>query len=109
MKYVLLVGIFFSNIHALEYAKKFENDKVSVAYVKIAPQEEIGLHYDKLPQLVIALAGGIITRLEADGSTTDVEFPTGKLVFRPAETSDKMHKSINSTSNAIELMVIEFK
>lgn len=33
------------------------------------------------PQVVIALKGGTIKSLEADGQATDVAFPTGKAVF----------------------------
>ncbi len=93
----------------MEYHNQFENDKVSVSYFKIMPQEETGLHYDIHPQIVIALSGGIITRLEADGSTTDVEFPTGKSVYRPAEAPDKIHKSVNRTSHPIELIIVQLK
>jgi len=73
------------------------------------PQEEIGLHYDEYPQVVIALSGGILTRLEANGSQTQVEFPTNTPVFRPAETPDKMHKTLNATSAPIELTIIQLK
>jgi hypothetical protein len=99
----------FKNCSHYCYVKQLENDKVSVAYVKIYPQEEIGLHYDEYPQVVIALTGGIVTRLEADGSTTKVEFPTGQAVFRPSESADKMHKSLNETSMPIELIIVQLK
>jgi quercetin dioxygenase-like cupin family protein len=112
MKYNLLIismSLLFSRSYALEYIKQLENEKVSVSYVKIMPQEEIGLHYDEYPQVVVALEGGVLTRLEADGSTTEVEFPTGKAVFRPSETADKMHKSINATSMPIALIIVQLK
>ncbi len=111
MKYILLAVscLFLPRIHALEYIKQFENDNVCVSYIKIMAQEEIGLHYDQYPQMVKALAGGIVTRLEADGSTTEVDFPTGTWVFRPAETPDKMHKSVNATSKPIELIIVQLK
>ena len=43
--------------------------------------EEIGLHRDDFPQVIVSLKGGTITRLEADGSTTDVKFPKGEPVY----------------------------
>ena len=82
----------FSGVVALEYNKQFEHDKVCVSYVKIMPGEIIGDHYDIYPAVTVALDGGVITRLEADGAKTDVEFPTGQAVYRPAETEEKMHK-----------------
>jgi hypothetical protein len=112
MKYkFLIVSIFLFSCrsYALEYVKQLENEKVCVSYFKIMPQEETGLHYDEYPQLVIALEGGIITRLEADGTTTPVEFPTNVPIFRPSETADKMHKSINATSKPIVLIIVQLK
>lgn len=73
------------------------------------PQEEIGLHYDEYPQVVIAINGGILTRLEADGSQTPVEFPTNTPVFRTAEAPDKMHKTLNATALPIELIIMQLK
>lgn len=109
MKYIVMLVLLASSAQALDYQKQFENDKVCVARVKIMPQEEIGSHYDMYPQVVVALKGGVITRLEADGSTTDVQFPTGKTVFRKAETPDKTHKSVNKQSEPIELIIIQLK
>ena len=93
----------------MEYVKQFENDSVCVSYVKIMPQEEIGLHYDAYPQVVVALEGGVITRIEADGSTNEVEFPTGQSVYRLSETPDQMHKSVNATDQAIALIIVQLK
>ncbi|HVW99172.1 MAG TPA: hypothetical protein VHA52_01850 [Candidatus Babeliaceae bacterium] len=89
--------------------KQFENDKVCVSYVKLMAHEEIAEHYDTHPQIVIALVGGTVTRLEIDGSKTPVNFPTGKAIFRPAETPDKIHKSINSSSEPLELIIVQLK
>lgn len=106
---ILGIFLFISRSYALEYKKYLENDKVFVSYVKIMPGEEIGLHYDQYAQVVIALNGGILTRLEADGSQTQVEFPTNIPTFRSSETSDKMHKTLNKTSMPIELIIIQLK
>ncbi len=94
---------------ALEYEIQIENDHVSVARAKIMPHEEIGLHRDAYQQVVIALQGGIITRLEADGSTVDVNFPTGKAVFREIDPPDQLHKSVNNSAVPIELVIIQLK
>lgn len=95
--------------HALEYEKQFENEQVCVAKVKIFPQEEIGLHRDVYPQVVIALKGGIITRLEADGRITDVSFPTGVAVYREADPENGLHKSVNYSSEEVEIISIQLK
>lgn len=93
----------------MEYQIQLENDQVAVIYIKLMPQEETELHYDAHSHIVVALRGGIITRLEADGSITEVNFPTGKSVFRSAENADKIHKSVNRTSSPIELIIIQLK
>jgi len=111
MKYLLLglISLFSFNIQALEYEIQLENESVSVAHVKILPKEEIGLHRDAYPQVVIALQGGIITRLETDGSITDVNFPTGRAVFREIDPPDQLHRSINNSSTPVELIIIQLK
>jgi hypothetical protein len=71
--------------------------------------EEIGLHRDAYPQIVVALQGGIITRLEADGSKVDVNFPTGQAVSREVDPPDQLHKSVNNSSDPVELIIIQLK
>lgn len=112
MKYsaLFVICIFFNiKVQALEYIKQFENEDVCVSYVKIMPYEQISDHYDALPSVVVALKGGTITRLEADGSITQVEFPTGKSVFRPSEAPDKIHKSANQSNEPIEMIIMQLK
>lgn len=109
MKYALLTSLLSLSLYAVEYEVKFENPFMCISQVKILPKEEIGLHYDVYPQYVVALQGGILTRIEADGSTTEIEFPTNESVFRPAESSDKMHRTVNKTDKPIELMIVQIK
>ena len=111
MKSILvgLVCLAAASAQALEYEVQFENDQITVAKVKIESQEEIGLHRDVYPQVVIALKGGTITRLEADGRETEVQFPTGVAVTREADPKDELHKSVNNSSEPIELIIIQLK
>lgn len=111
MKFLLLglICMLSFDIQALEYEIQLENEFVNVARAKIMPHEEIGLHRDVYPQVVIGVQGGVITRLEADGSTTDVNFPTGQTVFRKMDPPDQLHKSVNNSSSPIELIIIQLK
>lgn len=93
----------------MEYEIVFDNDKVRVSRVKIMPGEEIGLHRDEYPAVVIALQGGTITRLEANGTTTDVVFPSNVPVFRPIDPPDQLHRSVNKSSDMVELIVMQLK
>lgn len=104
-----LISLFSFDIQALEYEIQLENESVCVARAKILPHEEIGLHRDEYRQVVVALQGGIITRLEADGSTNDVNFPTGKAIFREVDPPNELHKSVNNSSAPVELIIIQLK
>lgn len=109
-KALAVLACFLSfEMQALEYEQLFDNDQVSVAKATIFPHEEIGLHRDVHPQIVVALKGGTITRLEADGRAIDVNFPTGVAVFRNADPENELHRSVNNSSGSIELMMIQIK
>lgn len=111
MKAVLTIlgCLLLASSGALEYEVQLENESVHVSKAKIMPGEEIGLHRDVYPQVVVALQGGVITRLEADGSTTNVNFPTGVAVYREADPLNEFHKSVNRSSNPVELIIIQLK
>ena len=94
---------------ALEYEVQFENEQVRVAHIVVAPKEAVGLHRDALPQIVVGLKGGTITRLEADGREVDVQFPTGKAVYRPADPENEMHKGVNKSDAPVEIISIQLK
>ena len=94
---------------SLEYQVQLDNEQVNVARVVIEAGEEIGLHRDALPQVVVALKGGTITRFEKDGSKTEVVFPTNQPVFRPVDPEGEMHTSKNTSNEAVELLIIQLK
>ncbi len=96
-------------IQALEYNQLFENDQICIAKAKMLPHEEVGLHRDVYPAVVIALQGGIVTRLEVDGRVTDVNFPTGVAIFREADPENELHRSVNRSDDPLELMIVQFK
>lgn len=97
------------SLQAFEYEVQLENEQVHVARVKIMPYEELGLHRDAYPQVVIALQGGTITRLEANGTKTDVNFPTGTAVFREVDPPKELHTSVNNSETPVELIIIQLK
>ncbi|MBP9842316.1 MAG: hypothetical protein KBC64_07855 [Simkaniaceae bacterium] len=110
MKKVLsLACLIFTQAQALEYEVQLENNQVCVSRVVIDPKEEIGLHRDALPQIVIGLRGGTITRLESDGREIDVNFPTGKAIYRPIDPEGELHKSVNKSDEPIEILIIQMK
>lgn len=111
MKCVLFgtICLLSSSLQAMEYEVQFEDDRICVAKAKILPNEEIGLHRDTCRQIIVALQGGTITRLEANGTTTDVAFPTGIAVLRDVDPPDELHKSVNKGTDPVELIIIHLK
>lgn len=107
--FLILACLILTQVYALEYEIQFENDQVCVARVMIDPQEEIGLHRDAMPQIVFGVRGGVITRLESNGQEIDVEFPTGKAVYRPADPEDEYHKSVNRSDIPVEIIIVQIK
>lgn len=108
-KFLMLACFALTQAQALEYEVQFENDQVCVSRVVIEPKEEIDLHRDAVPQVVVGLRGGTITRLEADGREVDVEFPTGKAVYRPVDPEDELHRSMNKSNASIEIIIVQLK
>lgn len=109
-KFVLALScLVFANLQAMECETQFENEQMSVAKVTIQPYEEIEPHRDEHPQVVIALKGGTITRLEVDGQETEIHFPTGAAVMCEADPEDELHASVNNSPEPVELIVIQLK
>lgn len=108
-KFLILACLALTQVQALEYEVQFENDQVCVSRVVIEPEEEIGLHRDAVPQIVVGLRGGTITRLEADGREVDVLFPTGKAVYRPVDPENELHRSVNRSDTPVEMIIIQMK
>lgn len=106
---LVFICLFSFDVESLEYEIFLENDSVCVARAKIMSHEEIGLHRDAYPQVVVALQGGVITRLEADGTITNVNFPTGVAVYREVDPLDELHRSVNRSEDPVELLIIQLK
>ncbi len=110
MNYALLAACALCSVaHAFEYEIQFEDERVIVSKVVLEPREEIGFHRDAYPQIVYPVRGGRITRIEADGSLVDVDFPTGKSVYRKADPEDILHKSISRSDEQIELIIVQLR
>jgi quercetin dioxygenase-like cupin family protein len=94
---------------AIEPEVQFENDQLSATKIKIMAHEELPFHRYEYPQIVVAIKGGTITRVEADGRTTEVNFPKGQAVYLPVDPPNELHKSINNSCKPLELIIIQLK
>ena len=111
MKHIFVLAgcCFCAQISGLKYEQLFENEQVIVGSALIAPREEIGLHRDVYPQVVYPIKGGIITRIEANGSLVDVSFPAKSAVYRPKDPENVFHKSLSRSDDPIELLIVHLK
>ena len=110
MKYILYcVCLLPFAAQALEYKIQHENEQVRVSKIILEPGEKVGLHRDEYPRTVIGLKGGTFKRIEEDGSTKDVIFPTGEAVFLEADPVGQKHSGVNTSADFLELIVIEYK
>lgn len=109
MKKFFLALLCCANLGALEFESLFQNERISIVKVVVDAHEEIGEHCDETARVVIATKGGTITRLEHDGRTTDVCFPTGKAIFLEPDPENETHKSVNNSSESIELLIVLLK
>ena len=106
LPFLILTTIY---IQAFECQVEIDNEQVAVSRVFIDGNEEIGLHRDDYNEVVIAIKGGTITRIEANGREVDVVFPTGIAVYRPKDPEGELHRSINKSAEAMELIAIQIK
>lgn len=104
-----IICLFSWYLESLEYKVEFENDRMLLSKVIIMPGEEVGLHRDEYPHVVIATKGGILRRLESDGRVVDVEFPTGLPILRGVDLLNQFHKTLSISFEPIELMILSFK
>ncbi len=92
----------------MEYCIQCENDQFRVSKIALDSGEEVGLHRDEYPRVVIGLKGGSYTRIEKDGSTKAIRFPTGEAVYLDADPIDQLHTGKNS-DEPLEIIVVELK
>lgn len=108
MKILGILAVLPLICQAMEYSPLCENAEVRVSKIKLQPEEKVGLHRDEYPRVVVGIKGGVVTRLEQDGSTQDVVFPTGEAIFLEADPVGQQHSAVNGTEE-LEIIVVELK
>lgn len=96
-------------IQAMEFKIQHENADVRVSKIMLMAGEEVGLHRDDYPRTVIGLKGGTFKRIEEDGSTKEIVFPTGEAIFLEADPVGQKHRGVNISPAPLELIVIQYK
>ena len=108
----LYVGSGFSRTFAqaqMTRVPQFENDRAVSWKSVIPPHTESTLHRHDRYRTIVAIVGGDLTLVGADGKKTVVHYETGKAYWQAPMPAGEMHKDVNETGKTIELVVIEVK
>lgn len=88
---------------------QFENARAVSWKSVIPPHTESTLHRHDRYRTVVAIVGGDLTLIAADGKKTVVHYETGKAYWFEPMSAGETHKDSNETNKAIELIVVEEK
>jgi hypothetical protein len=88
---------------------QFENDRAVSWKSVIPPHTESTLHRHDRYRTIVAIVGGDLTLVGADGRKTVVHYETGKAYWQAPMPAGEMHKDANETAKTIELVVVEMK
>ena len=88
---------------------QFDNDR-AVSWKSVIPAHtESTLHRHDRYRTVIGIVGGDLTTVDANGRKTVTHYETGKAYWQAPMPAGAMHKDVNDTDRAIELVVVENK
>jgi hypothetical protein len=88
---------------------QFENDHVRVWKSIIEPNQPLTQHRHEYGRTLIALAGGTMKIVQANGSAKNVVWETGKAYWLDADPPGQTHADVNEGPGAIEVIVVEMK
>ena len=88
---------------------QFENDRVRVWKSIIEPKQPLTLHRHEQGRTLIALVGGTMKIVQANGSSKSVVWETGKAYWLDADPPGETHADVNEGAKAIEVIVVEMK
>jgi uncharacterized RmlC-like cupin family protein len=88
---------------------QFENARAVSWKSIIPPHTESTLHRHDRYRSVIAIVGGDLATVDANGRKTMTHYETGKAYWQAPMPAGAMHKDVNETDKTLELIVVEIK
>jgi hypothetical protein len=73
------------------------------------PHAPLAMHTHDHPRVIVALQGGQMKIVYADGGTEAQNWETGKAYWLPMEEGKRRHADANQGDKPIEVMVVELK
>ncbi len=87
----------------------FENDRVRVWDLRLAPGETTGLHRHKTDYLYVVIGGGTLQGIDAAGNKKPAEeMADGDVRFRSIQ-GDDVHQAVNTGDGDWRNIVVELK
>lgn len=88
---------------------QFENDSVRVWKTTIFPNQPLKMHRHEHDRVVVALKGGNLAKLDANGVLMPRIFETGNSYWLDKDPPNELHACVNKSNEPIEVVVIELK
>ena len=93
----------------MQRVPQFENDRATSWKSIIPPHTQSTLHRHDRYRALIALTGGDLKTVTADGQVTVIRLEKGKAYWNEPMAPGAMHKDVNDTDQTIEVVVVEIK
>jgi hypothetical protein len=88
---------------------QFENADVAVWKTTVMPNAPLQMHTHDHPRVIVALQGGTMKIVYADGASETQRWDTGKAYWLSSEEGKRRHADANQGDKPIEVMVVELK
>lgn len=104
------VGAFQQQASGTRREPQFENGNVQVWKSIIMPNQPLALHRHDFGRTIVALKGGTLDIVDANGKTTQqMKWETGKAYWLDADPPNTQHGDMNRGKEPIEVMVVQMK
>jgi beta-alanine degradation protein BauB len=89
---------------------QFENEHVSVWKSIIMPNQPLALHRHDLGRTIVALKGGTLDVVDANGNTMkQMTWESGKAYWLGPDPAGEQHGDMNRGKEPIEVIVVQMK
>jgi beta-alanine degradation protein BauB len=106
----IAVGAWQQGVTGTRREPQFENNSVSVWKSIIMPNQPLALHRHDLGRTIVALKGGTLDVVDAQGKTMkQMTWETGKAYWLDADPPGEQHGDMNRTKEPIEVIVVQMK
>lgn len=94
-------------LQSFEYQMQFDTEKVQIGKAEMAPQEEMVISREDLPQMVLPLTDGKIVYLNAEGKWCEILLTKHELVPVKLDTESQL-QVVNDSQETLQLMTFYF-